>query len=279
MTHPYEHLLAPYQLTPAMTLKNRMVMAPMTRVSATEDHIPTMEMAAYYAKRADAGLIITEATIISPSAKGHKRVPGIFNTEQIKGWKPVAQSIHDRGGRAFMQLWHVGRVSHPVFLDGQLPVSASATTMTGKISRMPELTYGTSREASISEIQQIIQDFAQAAENAIVAGFDGIEIHGANGYLIDQFLHYHTNHRQDDYGATPENMARFALEIVHACAKRIGYDRVSIGLSPGAYLNEITGDMRDAAVFHYLLEQLNPLALAYIHVGNFDDHRIFPEIA
>jgi 2,4-dienoyl-CoA reductase-like NADH-dependent reductase (Old Yellow Enzyme family) len=169
----------------------------------------------------------------------------------------------------------VGRVSHPHFLKGALPVSASQTVMTGRVSRSDGLTYGRSRAATSDEIKEIIESYATAARNAIAAGFDGVEIHGANGYLIDQFLHYHTNHRTDSYGETPENMARFALEVVNACGDTIGYQKVGIRLSPGAYLNEIVGDKRDATVFQYLLEQLNQLPIAYVHTGNFNDKATF----
>ncbi len=271
-------LFSAYQLNTHLTLKNRIVMAPMTRVNATDDHIPTQPMIDYYARRADAGLIITEGTIISQDALGHKRVPGIFNHAQVAEWKKVSDAVHANNGLIFMQIWHVGRVSHPDLLNGRLPVSASETMMSGKVNRSDHLTYGKSRAASLEEIKSLIAAYATAARNAVEAGFDGVEIHGANGYLIDQFLHHDTNKRDDNYGGSPDNMARFALEVVKACGEVIGYERVGLRLSPGAYLNEITGDERDANTFQYLLEQLNQLSIAYVHTGNFNDQQQFKEL-
>lgn len=271
-------LLNPYQLNSRLTLKNRIVMAPMTRVNATNDYLPTESMADYYARRADSGLIITEGTIITPDARGYNNVPGIFSEEQIYKWQHVTEKVHNNNGLIFSQIWHVGRVSYPDLLEGRLPISSSETVMTGRVNRGDGAVYGTSRSATINEIQQLISDYKNAAENAIKSGFDGIEIHGANGYLIDQFLHYHTNNREDEYGNTIENRARFALEIVNACGQAIGYERVGIRLSPGAYLNQIIGDSRDYDVFKYLLMQLNKLNIAYVHTGNFDDTKQFSEL-
>ena len=271
-------LFEEYPLNRLLTLKNRIVMAPMTRAKASADLAPTLEMADYYARRADAGLIITEGTVISAEALGCRYVPGIFNENQIHHWKTVTDKVHRRNGLIFLQIWHVGRVSHPDFLGGKLPVGPSAGVMTGKVYRSEGLTYGSSRAATLAEIKQIIDAYAVAADNAIKAGFDGVEIHGANGYLIDQFLHYHTNQREDDYGGSPENMARFALDVVKACGETIGYERVGIRLSPGGYLNQIVGDHRDAAVFQNLLNSLNQYPIAYVHTGNFDDTQIFSEL-
>ena len=252
-------------------------MAPMTRTNANDDLIPTKEMAGYYGRRASAGLIITEGTIIRPDGLGYHRVPALFTEAQIHGWQHVTNEVHQNHGLIFTQIWHVGRVSHPHFLDGNLPISPSATIMTSPIRRTG-LNYGKSRAASLAEIQELIASYANAATNAIKAGFDGVEIHGANGYLVDQFLHHHTNHREDDYGGSSENMARFALAIIKACGDAIGYERLGLRLSPGGYLNEIVGDHRDALVFQYLLEQLNQLPIAYVHTGNFDDSKLFPEL-
>lgn len=271
-------LLSSYQLTAQLELKNRIVMAPMTRSKADDDLTPTQEMATYYARRADAGLIITEGVVISKDASGYPNVPGIYNQPQIDAWRQVTNAVHQQAGHIFMQIWHVGRVSHPIFLEGALPVSASETTMSGKVRRSNELFYGKSRAATQEDIQQLVQDYVTAAKNAIAAGFDGVEIHGANGYLIDQFLHYDTNKRTDDYGGTPENMARFALEVTQAIGEAIGFQKVGIRLSPGAYLNEIVGDDRDKDVFVYLLKQLNNLPIAYVHTGNFDDTVLFKEL-
>jgi N-ethylmaleimide reductase len=272
--HP---LLNEFKLNKLFTLKNRILMAPMTRVKATDDLVPTDDMADYYSRRANAGLIITEGTVIRPDALGHKNVPGIFSELQIKHWRKVTDKVHHNNGLIFLQIWHVGRVSHPTLLNGKLPISSSETMMTGKLNRS-DLIAGKSRAATLDEINELINCYRDAAINAIKAGFDGIEIHGANGYLIDQFLHYHTNQREDNYGKTPENMARFALEVTHACGQAIGYERVGIRLSPGGYLNEIVGDARDAEVFQYLLEQLNNTQIAYVHTGNFNDTNQFKEL-
>lgn len=271
-------LFTKYELNDLFTLKNRIIMAPMTRVNADADSNPTKQMADYYSRRADAGLIVTEGTLIRGDALGHRNVPGIFSQEQIKHWRMVTDAVHANHGLMFIQLWHVGRVSHPAFLNGNLPISASATEMTGNISRSGGLTFGKSRAVTIEEIKQLIIDYGIAAKNAIAAGADGVEIHGANGYLIDQFLHYNTNLRTDEYGGTPENMMRFALEVVKACGEAIGFERVGLRLSPGAYLNQIVGDERDGLVFRYLLEQLNQFPLAYVHTGNFNDANRFKEL-
>ncbi len=253
-------------------------MAPMTRCMADDVNSPTEMMAAYYRRRAGAGLIVTEGTIISPSATGYNNVPGIFTQKQIDGWRLVTEAVHHDDGRIFLQIWHVGRVSHPSFLNGELPISASDTVMTGRIKRSEGLNYGPARAATIDEIHALVVCFANAAENAMKAGFDGVEIHGANGYLIDQFLHCHTNLRQDEYGVTPENMVKFPLDVVNACIQRIGAHKVGVRLSPGAYLNEIVGDKRDKLVFQTLFERLNKLSLAYVHTGNFSDKVLFPEL-
>lgn len=271
-------LFAKYQLNHLFTLKNKILMAPMTRAKADNDLVPTKAMAEYYARRAEAGLIITEGTVISPDALGYSNVPGIFNVAQINKWRSVTDAVHENNGLIFMQIWHVGRVSNPHFLKGKLPVSPSATTMTGRISRSEGLTYGQSRAVTLKEIKELINSYAIAAENAIKAGFDGVEIHGANGYLIDQFLHYHTNKRDDEYGGSPQNMARFALDVVKACGEAIGYDRIGLRLSPGAYLNEIVGEKRDALVFKYLFGKLNDYPIAYVHTGNFNDAQQFEEL-
>ena len=271
-------LFQPYKLNSILTLKNRIIMAPMTRNMSHDDLSPTKAMVEYYARRADAGLIVTEGTIIRPDGTTCSNAPGIFSQKQIDGWHHVTDAVHDKNGNIFSQIWHVGRVSHPHFLNGNLPIGPSETTMTGRVYRSEGLTYGKSRAASLAEISELIEYYAQAAENAIKAGFDGVEIHGANGYLVDQFLHYGTNHRTDDYGGAPENMARFALAVVNACGAAIGYDKVGIRFSPGAYLNEIVGDLRDTAVYQYLLQQLSTLSLAYVHTGNFDDKKTFAEL-
>lgn len=271
-------LFQPYKLNDTLTLKNRIAMAPLTRAMSNDDNSATEQMADYYARRAEAGLIISEATVIRPDGFGYHNVPGLFTEKQIESWKLVTEKVHQQEGLMFSQIWHVGRVSHPVFLNGELPISASATMMQERVRRTEGLYYGESRAVTTDEIKQLIEDYAQAAENAIKANFDGVEIHGANGYLIDQFLHHSTNLRDDEYGQTPENMSRFALEVVKAVIDRVGADRVGLRLSPAAYLNEVVGDQRDAANFECLLKQLNSMNLAYVHTGNFDDRVVFAEL-
>lgn len=264
-------LLNSFILNEKLSLKNRIIMAPMTRNFATDQFVPTQDMADYYARRADTGLIITEGTIISKQSIGYSNQPGIYTSQQIRAWQQVTKQVHANGGKIFCQIWHVGRVSHPHFLQGELPVGPSQTIMTGRVNRSQGLFYDKNRALEIDEIKQIVNDFSQAATNALEAGFDGVEIHGANGYLIDQFLHHSTNLRHDEYGLNGENKIRFATEVVNACGNAIGYERVALRLSPAGYLNEIKEDKRDAAIFTELLTQLNTLPIAYVHTGNFDD--------
>jgi N-ethylmaleimide reductase len=275
--HSSNTLLTPFQLNDLFTLKNRIVMAPMTRLKADDNFVPTEIMAQYYARRADAGLIVTEGVVIAANGRGHNNVSGLFTAAQVEGWRRVTDAVHMHNGLIFAQIWHVGRVSHSSLFNGERPISASETTMSGRIPRT-ELTYGTSRAVTQAEIEELIQGYANAAVNAIRAGFDGIEIHGANGYLVDQFLHYDTNRRLDEYGGSIENMARFALDIVKACGDAIGYERVGLRLSPAPYLNEIKPNLKDAEIFAYLLGQLNHLPIAYIHTGNFDDAVVYAEL-
>lgn len=267
------NLLESYRLNDTLTLKNRVLMAPLTRCMAAPGLIPTAEMAAYYARRAKVGLIISEATIIRPDGQGYPNTPGIYSAEQIAGWRLVTEAVHAAGGKIFAQLWHVGRLSHPVF-HGQRPVGPSALAFDGTLPRMREHQYQIPHELTVDEIATLVQDYAQAATNAREAGFDGVEIHGANGYLIDQFLHHDTNVRPDNYGGSAENMSRFALEVVDAVIARIGADRTGLRVTPGAYVH-MKGDSRDRAVFDYLLAELNQRHLAYLHLGIFDDSLTF----
>lgn len=267
-------LFTPFKLNDTITLNNRILMAPLTRCMADDDLVPTDAMVSYYAKRADAGLIISEAVIIRPDGQGYPNTPGLFSDAQIAGWQKVTQAVHDNGGKIFAQLWHTGRVSHPHFHHGRV-LAPSALRVEGTVPRMRDLSYLTPEPVSAADIAQLLADYAQAARNAIAAGFDGVEIHGANGYLIDQFLHFDSNQRQDQYGETPENMARFALEVTDAVIAAIGAQRTALRLSPGAYFN-IKPDARDKAVFDYLLQALNSRQLAYVHVGIFDDNMEFP---
>lgn len=261
------------QLNSILTLKNRIVMAPMTRCMADDNLVPTQQMAEYYAKRADSGLIITEATIIRPDAQGYPNTPGIFSEPQIQGWKRVTDAVHAKGGTIFLQIWHTGRIAHPHFFGGDV-LAPSAEPYEGNVPRMRELKYVTPKAVTESDIEKLIEDFAQAADNAIKAGFDGVEIHGANGYLIDQFLHYDSNKRTDAFGETAENMSRFPLTVVDAVVKRIGAERTGLRISPGAYLH-LEPNPLDREVFEYLLPQLEQRNLAYLHMGLFSDQKQF----
>ncbi|ENM5881098.1 alkene reductase [Vibrio metoecus] len=267
-------LFQPYALNDVITLNNRIAMAPLTRCMADDDLVPTDAMVAYYARRADAGLIISEATIIRPDGQGYPNTPGLFTQAQIAGWKKVTEAVHANGGKIFAQLWHTGRVAHPAFFAGEYVLAPSALGVEGSVPRRRELQYTVPKAASQAEIKQLVVDYAQAAENARLAGFDGVEIHGANGYLIDQFLHFDSNQRSDEYGETPANMARFALEVVDAVIARIGAERTALRVSPGAYFN-IKADSRDREVFDYLLPELEKRNLAYLHEGMFDDSVTF----
>ena len=275
-TSTAEVLLAPFTLSEKLTLRNRVLMAPMTRCKADDDLVATEAMAAYYGRRGRAGLIISEGAIIRPDGLGYPNVPGIYNQAQVDGWRPVTERVHDGDGKIFLQLWHVGRVSHPVYLDGEMPIAPSAIALTGRVKRT-DLQYGTPRALGLDEIPPLVEAYADGASNALAAGFDGVEIHGATGYLIAQFLHHHTNRRTDAYGGSPERMARFALEVVDAVVTRIGNDRVGIRLSPGAY-HYMDPDPNDPAVFRYLLTQLESRKLAYIHLGIFDDAMTFDDL-
>ena len=248
-------------------------MAPMTRSFADNALVPTETVADYYERRSDAGLIITEGAIVRSDGQGYPNTPGIYNQSQIDGWKPVTDKVHKNGGKIFCQLWHVGRVSHPKYLNGNLPVAPSAVALEGRVPRTGiknTLEYGKPRELKISEIPEYVTAFTEAARNATAAGFDGVEIHGAHGYLIDEFLHYDTNRRSDHYGGDPENMSRFLLEILKGIIGEIGEYRIGVRLSPSAYTN-LKSDERDADVFKYLLGALNSMDLAYVHQGIIDD--------
>lgn len=262
-------LLSEFRLSNSLALKNRIVMAPMSRSMASDELVPTAVMADYYARRADVGLIISEATVIAPLGQGYPNTPGLFTAEQVTGWQQVTQKVHENGGKIFAQIWHAGRVSHPVYLKGEKPIAPSAVGLHGRVPRAEGLEYGMPREMSETEIKQLVKDFAAAAANARQAGFDGVELHGANGYLLDQFLHWDTNRRTDGWGGSRENMSRLLFEVVDAVKQEV--DHVGLRLSPVAYLH-LEHDVRDREVFDYLLEQLNGFDLAYIHTGMSEDN-------
>lgn len=266
MTKPdLARLLSPVRLG-ALDLPNRMVMAPLTRSRAVDGDVPSPLAVQYYRQRADAGLIITEASQISPQAKGYPRTPGIFTESQVAGWRAVTEAVHGRGGRIFLQLWHVGRLSHPtVQPDGGLPVAPSAIKADGEIFTPAGLkSFVAPRALGIEEIPGVVADFAAAAANARRAGFDGVEIHAANGYLIDQFLRDGTNRRTDTYGGSVENRARFLEEIVQAVVSVWGADRVGVRLSP-VFDTYSMSDSNPEATFGHAAERLGRYGLAYLH--------------
>ncbi len=248
-----------------LTLKNRIVMAPMTRSRAPQT-LATDLMAKYYAQRASAGLLITEGTQISEQGIGYPWTPGINTPEHAKAWKVVTDAVHAAGGKIFAQLWHVGRMSHSVFHNGELPVAPSAVAAPGvQFTHKGMLELETPRAINIDEIPGIVNDYAKAALLAIEAGFDGVEIHGANGYLVDQFINSNSNKREDAYGGSVENRGRFALEVVDAVVKAVGAHRTAIRLSPGG----VTSGMLDENPFEsygYVIKQLAKHNLAYLHL-------------
>ncbi len=258
------------ELSPELVLQNRIIMAPLTRSMSDDNLVPTEDMAAYYGRRGDAGLIISEATLVAQNGQGYPNTPGLYNEAQVNAWKNVTQRVHDKGGKIFAQLWHTGRVSHSVYLNGETPVSASDVPIFGHVPRTENLQYETPRAITQTEIKQLISDFRLAAKNAMKAGFDGVEIHGANGYLVDQFLHWHSNRRTDEFGGSVENMARLVFDIIEAVNKEVGVNKIGLRLSPQAYMN-MEHDDRDKLVFDYLLNALNKYPLAYVHTGIFED--------
>lgn len=271
-----ETLLSPVQLGP-YTLRNRAVMSPLTRSRAGEGDVPSAMAVEYYRQRATAGLIITEGSQVSAQGKGYSRTPGIFTDAQVAGWKRVTDAVHSEGGRIFLQLWHVGRLSHSTFqIDGGLPVAPSAIAPAGEIytpsgQKQP---YETPHALSVSEIESVVAEFARGAENARRAGFDGVEIHAANGYLIDQFLRDGTNVRTDAYGGSVENRIRFLKEVVEAVIAVIGADHVGVRLAPIFNMFSMS-DSNPAETFSHAAEVLSRYGLAYLHgtqmgEGSFD---------
>jgi len=247
-------------------LRNRIIMAPLTRNRSGQDGVPQAMNVTYYQQRATAGLIITEATPISPMAHGYPALPGIYTDAQVAGWKHVTQAVHAQGGKIVIQLWHVGRISHPSLLAGQQPVAPSAIKPAGKAFTYQGLVdYVEPRPLDSTELPSIVQDYVHATRCAIAAGFDGVEIHAANGYLLDQFLRDGSNQRTDAYGGSFENRARFLLEVTQAVVDVIGHERVGVRLSPVNPFN----DMRDSepqALFGFVARALNRFNLAYLHV-------------
>lgn len=255
-----------------LDLPNRVIMAPLTRTRATPDgRVPTALMAEQYVQRTSAGLIVSEATSVEAMGVGYANTPGIWSKEQTEGWKNVTKAVHNAGGRISLQLWHVGRISDPEFLGGLAPVSASGIAADGFVSLMrPKRAYPTPRALRLDEIPGIVEAFRRGAENALAAGFDGVEIHGANGYLLDQFLQDGSNKRDDAYGGPIENRARLHLEVADACISVWGADRVGMHLAPRGDSHDM-GDSDLAGTFGYLARELGKRQLAFLflreHVG------------
>ena len=261
----------------ALHLPNRVIMAPLTRSRAGAARIPNQLMAEYYVQRASAGLIVSEATSVTPMGVGYAETPGIWSDEQVVGWQKVTSAVHAAGGRIVLQLWHVGRVSDPLFLDGALPVAPSAIAPEGHVSLVrPEKPYVTPRALATEEIPGIVAAYRLGAENAKRAGFDGVEVHGANGYLLDQFLQDSSNHRTDQYGGSIANRARLMLEVVDAAIAVWGADRVGLHLAPRGDSHGM-GDKDPATTFGYVAREMRKRAIAFIFTREaLGEHRLSP---
>ncbi len=262
-----------------LQLPNRIVMAPLTRCRAGAGHVPTAINAEYYAQRAGAGLILSEATVVTPGGIGYPNTPGIWSQAQVEGWKLVTRAVHAAGGRIFLQLWHVGRISHPLYLHGELPVAPSAIAPQGHVSLLrPRQEYVTPQALSVAQIAAIVAAFRTGAANAQRAGFDGVELHGANGYLLDQFLQDGTNHRTDAYGGSIENRARFMLECTDACIDVFGAGRVGMHLAPRGDAHSM-GDSDRLATFGYVAGELGRRGIAFLCTREaLGPDRISPEL-
>ena len=253
-----------------LQLKNRIWMAPLTRVRSGADHVPGELMAQYYAQRASAGLIIAEATMVLPETSAFMQEPGIYNAEQIAGWRKVTDAVHQAGGQIVLQLWHGGRASHPALNGGKKAVAASAIAIDGEVhTPSGKEPYTVPRELADDELPAIIEGFRQAAENAKEAGFDGIELHGANGYLLDNFLRDGSNHRSGPYGGPIENRARLLLEVLEAVISVWGSQRVGVRTSPLNSFNSMQ-DSDPVGMTRYLAQQFNQLDLAFWHLMRAD---------
>ena len=263
--HLPDVLFQPLQLG-AFTAKNRIIMAPLTRGRSDAGSVPNAMMTEYYRQRAGAGLIISEATGISVEGLGWPAAPGIWNAAQVEGWKPVTAAVHEAGGKIVLQLWHMGRLVHPDFLGGEAPVSASATRA-NETAHTPQGRKPTeqAREATPEDIARIVGDYAQAARNAKEAGFDGVQLHGANGYLVDQFLRAGTNLRTDEYGGSPQNRTRFMREVLKALIEVWGADRVSIRLSPNG-MSQSCDDPDPASIFGEAARVVQELGVSFVEL-------------
>ncbi len=266
-----ETIFDPYTLG-NITLQNRIVMSPLTRSRSTADHIPTPIMAAYYGERATAGLIISEGTAPSPNGAGYPRIPGIYNDEQVKHWKVATDAVHTNGGKIFLQMMHCGRVSHPgnmaegttIFAPSAIQPKETKMYVDGKGDQ--EIPTPTAMEAS--DINHVIKEYTDAAKNAMAAGFDGVEVHAANGYLLDQFQNPGTNNRDDNYGGSHENRCRLTIEVVDSVAKAIGKEKVGIRISPNGAMNDLGPFEGQEETFTYLTKELAQRDIAYMHLVN-----------
>ena len=251
-------------------INNRIIMAPMTRSRANDEGVQPDYVTKYYTQRATAGLIITEATNVSPMAKGYVRTPGIYNEQQIASWRPVTDSVHAQNGKIFLQIFHTGRIAMPDFLPGNVaPVAPSAVKAAGQNYTDAGLKdFVEPRALTVDEIKEVVSDFGTATANAIKAGFDGVELHAASGYLVQQFLTTNVNQRTDEYGGTIENRARFLFEVLDTMTAAIGTEKVGIKLSPRMGFNDIQEDDADE-LYAYIVKKLNDYKLAYLHLGDF----------
>ncbi|MGB0774917.1 MAG: alkene reductase [Akkermansiaceae bacterium] len=253
----------------AWQLPNRIIMAPLTRCRSSEGRVPNAMMAEYYAQRASAGLILSEATSVCPMGVGYPDTPGIWSDDQVQGWKLVTDAVHEKGGRIILQLWHVGRISDPYYLDGELAVAPSAIAPDGYVSLVrPKKKFETPRALETAEIPDVVEAYRRGAANAKLAGFDGVEVHGANGYLLDQFLQTSTNKRTDEYGGPVENRARLMLDVVDACIDVWGADRVGLHLAPGC---DGMGDEDPAATFGYVARETGRRGIAFLFAREAND--------
>ena len=252
-----------------ITLKNRIIMAPLTRCRADEGRVPNTMMAEYYQQRSSAGLILSEATSVTPMGVGYPDTPGIWSDAQVEGWKLVTEAVHKAGSRIFLQLWHVGRISDPIYLEGAKPVAPSAIRPAGHVSLVrPMKDYDEPRALTLAEIKDVVAAYRKGAENAKAAGFDGVLIHGANGYLLDQFLQDSTNQRDDEYGGSLENRARLMLEVTDACIDVWGKDKVAMHLAPRMDAHDM-GDSNREATFSYVAAELAKRGIAFISTREY----------
>jgi 2,4-dienoyl-CoA reductase-like NADH-dependent reductase (Old Yellow Enzyme family) len=262
-----------------LSLPNRIIMSPLTRCRAGEGRVPNILMTEYYSQRATAGLIISEATSVTPMGVGYPNTPGIWSDEQVEGWKLVTDAVHKVGGLMVLQLWHVGRISDPLYLDGEQPVAPSAIAAKGHVSLVrPKKTYVVPRVLERHEIPGIIEVYRKGTENAKKAGFDGVEVHGANGYLLDQFLQSSTNQRTDDYGGSIENRARLLLEVTDAAISVWGVGRVGVHLAPRGDSHDM-GDRDPVATFGYVARELGKRDIAFIFTReHFNEPALTPAL-